>query len=362
MASRRSGSSSQRTITTCYPLDSAHSSRRRAARHSNSRPTTTLRPNANRSISRLSTSRSVSRLGISRSIPNLGASRSSLRLNTSQSATRPSTSRSTPRLNTSQSDTSAITNQGAARPSASRSTPSLSNDQGDVRPSASQGNTGLSTSRSTTRPRNGGSNTRPSTSHTNAMPKTQGRTALSTLGTSNDQQIICAISESRGISPVVGLAFVNLTTSEAVLCQISDNQTYTRTIHKLWVFDPSEILFMSTAVQPSSQLYSTVENHQPRLLPHARIIAIDRKYWSETSGQEYIQTLAFRQDVEAIKVSLGGNFYATCCFAAVCYEREPFLVFPTKVFSRCSSILNFSFYFPSPFIPFVSNMSHPKAQ
>lgn len=300
MTSRRSGSSSQRTITTYYPLESVNSSRRRVVRQSNLRPTisrSTVRPNTNRSISRLSTNRSISRLS------------------TSRSTTRPNTSRSTPRLNTS---TSCVTNQGTVRPSASRSTPRITNSQGNVRSSSSQSNTGFGTSRSTTRPRNYESNTRPSTSHTNALPKTQGRAALSTLGTSNDQQIICAISESRGISPVVGLAFVNLTTSEAVLCQISDNQTYTRTIHKLWVFDPSEILFMSTAVQPSSQLYSAVENHQPRLLPHARIIAIDRKYWSETSGQEYIQTLAFRQDVEAIKVSLGGNFYATCCFAAVC--------------------------------------------
>ena len=193
------------------------------------------------------------------------------------------------------------------------------------------------------------------------MLRTHGKTALSTLGTSNDQQIICAISESRGISPVVGLAFVNLTTSEAVLCQISDNQTYTRTIHKLWVFDPSEILFMNTAAQPSSHLYSAVENHRPRLLPHARIIVIDRKYWSETAGQEMIQALAFTQDVEALKVSLGGNFYATCCFAAVCCWKAPFLFHQTETSSRRSSILSFSFYFLSLFILFVSNSNHPKA-
>lgn len=89
---------------------------------------------------------------------------------------------------------------------------------------------------------------------------------------------------------------------------------------------------MNTAAQPGSQLYSAVENHQPRLLPHARIIAIDRKYWSETSGQEFIQTLAFTQDVEAIKVSLGGSFYATCCFAAVCCRRLPFPIFKLKLF------------------------------
>ncbi|KAI4126757.1 MAG: hypothetical protein LQ347_004842 [Umbilicaria vellea] len=44
---------------------------------------------------------------------------------------------------------------------------------------------------------------------------------------------------------------------------------------------------------------------------------MDRRYWSETTGVEYIQQLAFKQDVEAIKVSIGGNYFATCCIAAV---------------------------------------------
>lgn len=113
---------------------------------------------------------------------------------------------------------------------------------------------------------------------------------------------------------MVGLAFVNCTTTEAVLCQISDQQTYVKTIHKLFVFQPSEILFMTTAAQPKSILYTTVEAN----LPNTRIVVIDRKYWSETTGLEYIQQLALKQDVEAIKVSVGGNFYATCCIAAVC--------------------------------------------
>ncbi|KAL9010756.1 MAG: hypothetical protein Q9173_004335, partial [Seirophora scorigena] len=138
------------------------------------------------------------------------------------------------------------------------------------------------------------------------------RTVTSTMS-GRDQQVICAISESRGISPVVGLAFVNLSTTEAVLCQISDNQTFTRTVHKLVVYRPTEILFMTTAAQPKSKLFSIVEHN----LHDYRVTVIDRKYWSETAGLEYIQRLAFKQDVEAIKVSVGGNFYATCCIAAV---------------------------------------------
>lgn len=111
----------------------------------------------------------------------------------------------------------------------------------------------------------------------------------------------------------MGLAFVNLSTTEAVLCQISDNQTYVKTIHKLSCLEPTEILIMITAAQPKSKLYSVIEGNLPRI----RINPIDRKYWAETTGMEYIQQLAFKQDLEALKVAVEGNYYAICCIAAV---------------------------------------------
>ena len=169
-------------------------------------------------------------------------------------------------------------------------------------------------------PQNGRATPRPSTSMsrpTTSRSRNRPRTATSTTG-GGDQQIICAISESRGLSPIVGLAFVNLSTTEAVLCQISDTQTYSRTIHKLCVYEPTELLFMNTAAQSSSKLYTILHDSVLENNLRIRITTIDRKYWAETTGIEYIQRLAFKQDVEAIKVSLEGNYYATCCFAAVC--------------------------------------------
>jgi DNA mismatch repair protein MSH4 len=156
------------------------------------------------------------------------------------------------------------------------------------------------------------STARPSTTR----PSTGRRSrAGSTIGGGESQQIICAISEARGISPTVGLAFVNISTGEAVLSQICDNQFYARTLNKLQVFEPTEILVVSTTgpPNPKSKMFQVVEEN----VLGARITTLDRKYWSETTGLEYIQELAFVQDVEAIKVAIGGNYFATCCFAAV---------------------------------------------
>jgi DNA mismatch repair protein MSH4 len=154
------------------------------------------------------------------------------------------------------------------------------------------------------------------TSRMTSRPPTRTRSrAASTIGGGNSQQIVCAVSESRGVSPIVGLAFMNISTGEAVLSQICDNQFYVRTVLKLQVFEPSEILLVSTSGPPNvkSKLYSLIEE----TVVGSKIVCCDRRYWSEADGMEYIQQMAFLEDVEAIKVAIGGNYFATCCFAAV---------------------------------------------
>lgn len=136
------------------------------------------------------------------------------------------------------------------------------------------------------------------------------------------QDIICAISESRGVSTTVGIGFVNLTTAEAVLCQICDSQTYVKTITKIGVFEPTEILFMNTC-KDSKLFYIVQEN-----LPDPTFTFIDRRYWSDKAGHDYVNRLAFPEDAESIKVTLGGNYYAACCFAAVC---EFFILQPGSI-------------------------------
>lgn len=113
------------------------------------------------------------------------------------------------------------------------------------------------------------------------------------------------------MSSTVGLAFVNLSTAEAVLCQICDSQTYVKTITKIAVFEPTEILFMSTA-KDSNLYYIIQENASGPTLTFQ-----DRRYWSEKTGHEYVDRLAFPEDAESIKVTLGGNYFAACSFAAV---------------------------------------------
>jgi DNA mismatch repair protein MSH4 len=140
------------------------------------------------------------------------------------------------------------------------------------------------------------------------------RTAATTTGV-GENEIICAISESRGISPTIGLSFVNISTSEAILCQFTDTQTYARTCHKIRVFNPSEIIYTKTAA--NSKLLSIIRENLEVDKFDIVMTEIDRRYWSDSTGHEYVQQLAFPDDLESLKVTIGGNYFAACCFAAV---------------------------------------------
>ena len=123
------------------------------------------------------------------------------------------------------------------------------------------------TTGSVSRPRTARRSTgRPGTANT-ARP----RTGYSTLAVEN-QEIVCAVAESRGVSPSVGLAFINLDTGEAVLSQLNDTQTYVKTVHKLTVYNPSHICMVQSAANPKSKLFSVLEEevlngdeHEPLL-------------------------------------------------------------------------------------------------
>lgn len=142
----------------------------------------------------------------------------------------------------------------------------------------------------------------------------------SSIGGNENHEIICAVSEARGVTPSVGIVFVNISTGEAMLSQICDTQFYIKTLHQITVYDPSRILLVSTTFPPNP--VSTLYNMILETYPTTPLVPLDRKYWSERTGLEYLETLAFRADVEAIKVAIEGNFYATCAFSAVC-PRPP---------------------------------------
>ncbi len=149
--------------------------------------------------------------------------------------------------------------------------------------------------------------------------KSRTTTASSILGQSDSHSIVCAISEARGVTPTVGVAFVNVALGEVTLSQICDNQSYVKSIHKIQMLAPARLVLMSASCPPNRPctLFSLLEE----LVPEAQITAFDRSAWSETAGLDYIQTLAFESEVGSTTVSCQGKYYAISSFSAVSILR-----------------------------------------
>lgn len=139
---------------------------------------------------------------------------------------------------------------------------------------------------------------------------------VATRGEADTDDIICALSESRGVTPTVGLAVVNISTSDAILSQICDTQFFVETLCKIQAFSPSTILIVSSACAPNSRHNLSQKLGQANL--EAELVSLSRQHWSESAGIEYIEKLSFREDLESIRVATNGSFYAITSFAAVC--------------------------------------------
>ena len=174
---------------------------------------------------------------------------------------------------------------------------------------------------STTSSRPQTSSSRPQTTTSSRQRTTSGRPQTTTSGrprtraTSTAQdEIIGAVTEGRGVSPLVGLAFVNLSTTEVVISQVFDSQSYVKTLHKLTVLDPTTVIVPEPSFSGKSKLMLVL---QANLGADVTIKSAPRRIWDETTGVECIHQFAFEDEIEAVKVASHGSFFAICCLAAV---------------------------------------------
>ncbi|CAG8564813.1 6493_t:CDS:10, partial [Scutellospora calospora] len=73
---------------------------------------------------------------------------------------------------------------------------------------------------------------------------------------------------------------------------IADSQTYVKTLHKLNIYNPVEILLSATAVEPSkSKLCKILEDN----MPTATIVPIGRKYFNDAAGLNYIRQYSLEE-------------------------------------------------------------------
>ncbi|CAG8463257.1 4619_t:CDS:10 [Acaulospora morrowiae] len=154
-------------------------------------------------------------------------------------------------------------------------------------------------------------NSSPTSSLLNRHPRTS---APGRAVRGESQLFIAAVIEGRGVASEVGICFIDIRTSECILSQIADSQTYVKTLHKMNIYNPAEILLSVTAVEPSkSKLCKILEDN----MPFATIVPIGRKYFNDATGLTYIRQYGLEEDSASLILGLTSKFYCLAATAAV---------------------------------------------
>lgn len=150
-------------------------------------------------------------------------------------------------------------------------------------------------------------------------------------GAGGSDRVICAISEGRGAATVVGLCFLILGTNECVVCNIVDSQTYIRTLQKLDVFNPTEILMPAASVTgpTKSKLCILIEQY----FGGAKLISTNRRDYNAPTGIEYLTKWVAPAEAESVSYELSTKYYTACsAAAAIQYTQSKYHIdYTTKV-------------------------------
>lgn len=148
------------------------------------------------------------------------------------------------------------------------------------------------------------------------------RSALATSQRIPDR-VICSVYEGKSAIDIkVGLCFFNLATSEIIMSTILDSQTYIRTIHKIHVFEPFEILVPQQYLSASTK--KLVAILKSNIGPDIKIVGFDKKHFNDAEGLETIEKFAFEKDLSYLKQELGDKYHALRALAAgMKYMRRP---------------------------------------
>ncbi|CAB4399973.1 unnamed protein product [Rhizophagus irregularis] len=143
-----------------------------------------------------------------------------------------------------------------------------------------------------------------------SLPTRRPKTSASAcIGGRDNHSFVVAMIEGR-----VGMCFIDLRTSECILSQIADSQTYVKTLHKLNLYNPVEIILSVTAIEPSkSKLCKILEDN----MPMASIIPIGRKYFNDAIGLNYIKQYSLEEDSASLILGITSKFYCLAATGAI---------------------------------------------
>uniref|UniRef100_A0A673CF71 MutS homolog 4 n=1 Tax=Sphaeramia orbicularis TaxID=375764 RepID=A0A673CF71_9TELE len=140
-------------------------------------------------------------------------------------------------------------------------------------------------------------------------------TSCSSATTTSGASVIVAVVEGRGLARgEIGMASLNLKCPELVLSQFADTGTYAKVITKVHILVPLEILMPDTASEKGkrTKLFNLITEN----FPGVAFTAIQRKYFNERKGLEYIQQLC-APEFGTVLMEVQAKYYCLAAAAAL---------------------------------------------
>ncbi|KAL7862008.1 hypothetical protein SRHO_G00134490 [Serrasalmus rhombeus] len=140
-------------------------------------------------------------------------------------------------------------------------------------------------------------------------------TTSSSASMSHSASVIVAVVEGRGLARgEIGLSSINLKSPELVLSQFADTGTYAKVITKLHILMPLDILMPDTASEKGrgTKLYNLIMEN----FPSVGFTALQRKYFNEKKGLEYIQQLC-APEFSTVLMEVQTKYYCLASAAAL---------------------------------------------
>ncbi|XP_072853914.2 mutS protein homolog 4 isoform X4 [Pogona vitticeps] len=140
-------------------------------------------------------------------------------------------------------------------------------------------------------------------------------TSSSAVSNHSVASVIVAVIEGRGLARgEVGMASIDLKNPEVVLSQFADNTTYAKVITKLRILTPLEIIMSNTACDTgnATKLFNLVTEN----FKNVAFTTVQRKYFNETKGLEYIEQLC-TPEFSTVIMEVQSKYYCLAAVAAV---------------------------------------------